>query len=353
MALPLLSSRARRVDQLVAIDLGTHSTKAVHLQRNGERLSIHGYAVQELDVKEPGLSVDKVAGRVNRIVQGFGNRCRQVALALGAGDSILRLADLPMVPVSDMRTMLKFNAKSYLQQDLTDYTYDCYILPPRPGAKTEMPKPGQKTRVLVGGAKDKLVADLAQAVRGLGMSVEAIVPGLLGPINAFELAQVEVFRKEAVALVDLGFRHSTVSVLTEGDLVLTRVVGIGGERVTSGIAEALGIDAAEAEGIKMGLAHEVRSVVEGVLSPLGRELRASIDYFEHQQDRTVGQVYVSGAAASSDHVLDLLKAELMVPCVSWNPTTPLTLALPAQQLAEVEQFASRLTVAIGTALAVL
>lgn len=353
MALPLLGSRARRVDQLVAIDLGTHSTKAVHLQRKGEQFSIHGYAVQEVDAKEPGLSADKVAGRVGRIVQGFGSRCRQVALALGAGDSILRLADLPMVPISDMRTMLKFNAKSYLQQDLTDYTYDCYILPPRAGAKAEMPKPGQKTRVLVGGAKEKLVLELAQAVRAMGMSVEAVVPGLVGPINAFELAQAEILRKEAVALVDLGFRHSTISLLTEGDLVLTRVVAIGGERVTSGIAEALGIDVAEAESIKMGLAHEVQSVVEGVLSPLGRELRASIDYFEHQQDRTVGQVYVSGAAASSDYVLDLLKAELMVPCVSWNPTMALTLALPAQQLAEVEQVASRLTVAIGTALAVL
>jgi Tfp pilus assembly PilM family ATPase len=90
-----------------------------------------------------------------------------------------------------------------------------------------------------------------------------------------------------------------------------------------------------------------------VLTPLWRELRASIDYFEHQQDRTIGQVYVSGAAAASDYMIEILKSELMVQCVPWSPVAPLTLSLPPEQLGELEGAAARLAVAVGAGLAVM
>ncbi len=57
-----------------------------------------------------------------------------------------------------------------------------------------------------------------------------------------------------------------------------------------------------------------------LLAPLGRELRASVDFFEHQQDKPVTQVFVSGGSARSDYIIQILQTELMVPCASWNPT---------------------------------
>ena len=90
-----------------------------------------------------------------------------------------------------------------------------------------------------------------------------------------------------------------------------------------------------------------------MLSPLVRELRASIDYFEHQQDCTVGEVYVSGGSSSSEYILQFVQAEMAVPCSTWNPTSFLTLNLTAQKLSEIEHSAPRLTTAIGAALAAI
>jgi hypothetical protein len=39
----------------------------------------------------------------------------------------------------------------------------------------------------------------------------------------------------------------------------------------------------------------------------------------------------------------------MVNCANWDPTSFLTMSLPSQQVGEVEQIASQLTVAIGAA----
>ena len=90
-----------------------------------------------------------------------------------------------------------------------------------------------------------------------------------------------------------------------------------------------------------------------LLTPLGRELRASIDFFEHQQDKPVTQVFVSGGAARSPFIIESLQSELMVPCRSWNPVSFLQPALPPQQLGELEQVAPQLAVATGGAMAAL
>jgi len=109
--------------------------------------------------------------------------------------------------------------------------------------------------------------------------------GIIGPVNAFEMSLPEVFANESVALVDIGFKHSSVCVVDRGELVLSRMVNIGGDKLTAGLAEAMNITYAEAEGIKVGMAPEVQAMLEAQVQPLGRELRASLDFFEHQQDR--------------------------------------------------------------------
>jgi Tfp pilus assembly PilM family ATPase len=205
--------------------------------------------------------------------------------------------------------------------------------------------------VLAAGAKQQLVDTYQMAVRNAGLIPECIVPGLIGPVNAFERAMPQVFQSETVALVDLGFKSSSICVLDGGEMVLSRVVNIGGDRLTTGLAEQMGVSYAEAEGIKVGLAPEARDALQTLVMPLGREFRASLDFFEHQQDRAVAQVFVSGGAARSELFLEMLHAEMIAECKPWNPASFLQMALPGQQAAEIEHVGPQLGVAIGAALA--
>ena len=226
--------------------------------------------------------------------------------------------------------------------------------PPKAGRRSQGSPPVRRSRrVLVAGARKQLVDDYVAGAKGAGLIVDCIVPGLIGPVNAFEKAMPEVFAKEAVALVDLGFKNSSICIVQQGELMLSRVVGIGGDRLTNGLAEALSISYAEAEGIKIGMPAEVQAQLESLLLPLGRELRASIDFFEHQQDRPVTQVFLTGGSARSEFIVQTLQQELMIECKLLNPTTFLQLELPPQQAAEIEQVAPQLTVALGAALAAL
>ena len=95
--------------------------------------------------------------------------------------------------------------------------------------------------------------DYQAAVKNAGLAAECIVPGIIGPVNAFEMALPQVFANESVALVDIGFKHSSICVLDRGELALIRVVNIGGDKLTAGLAEAMNITYADAEGVKLGI----------------------------------------------------------------------------------------------------
>jgi type IV pilus assembly protein PilM len=337
---------------MLAVDLGGRITKAVHVQRRGETISLDRYAILDAPIFEKTIPPDLLTEHLETISRTFENKCKLVTLTMGVNDTLLRHVEMPSMPIEDMRTVLKKNSRFYLQQEMIGYVFDCQPVSQRQVGSIQKDKPQvqQKEKVLIAGAKQQLVDDFVMGARHAGFIVDCIVPGVVGPVNAFENAMPEVFSKEVVALVDIGFKSSSISILQEGELVLSRAVSIGGDRLTSGLAESMNISYAEAESIKIGMAGEVEGFLESILTPLARELRASIDFFEHQQDRQVSQVFLSGGSSKSEFIVETMRREIMAECRTWNPATFLKLALAPEQAAEFEQVAPLLTVAIGAAL---
>jgi type IV pilus assembly protein PilM len=348
MAVPFFKIQSIKRSQIIAIDLGAKTTKAIHLQRRGQEFAILNYALQEAPGNGGKLDPEQLGAHLKSVVQSLNTRVKTVVLAAGVADSLLRHAELPMIPVPDMRLMLRFNSKNFLQQELSDHVFDCHLLPLGSGNSAPETK---KCRVLVGAARKQYLDQLQAAAKLAGLVADQVVPNLVSGPNAFEMAQPETFQKEVAALVDIGFKFTTISILLNGEIILNRVVGIGGDRLTSGLADNLGISYPEAEGLKVGLTDEIRNVLQSLLLPLGRELRASIDFFEHQQDKTVNQVFVSGGSARSQSIIEMLQLELMAPCRSWDPVSSFRLDLPPEKAGELDQVAPQLAVAAGAALA--
>jgi type IV pilus assembly protein PilM len=356
MALPLPflngANRKKRA-QMIAVDLGSRTTKAALFERRGEILALTRYALLDAPIFEKKISPELLGDHLKSVAEALGNSTKFIIVAVALEDAMVRQIELPQIPIDEMRQILRVNHKNYLQQDLPNHVFDCYIIPPR-ALGADKPAAGggaPKLKVLAAAAKQQLISDFMQATQLAGLMPECMVPGLIGPMNTFEQALPDVYAKETVALVDIGFKHTSVVVLDRGELALTRVVNIGGDKLTAGLAEAMSISYAEAEGIKVGMAPEVENALQMQVIPLGREIRASLDFFEHQQDRPVTQVYMSGATARSEMILQMLHSELLLECKTWNPTGFLQLALPGQQAVEVDHIGSQLTVVIGAALA--
>src|SRR5689334_12550718 len=227
MALSFLKNKMKGTDEVIAVDLGGRSTKAVHMQRKGSSYVLCGYTVLDAPLYEKTIPVDLLTEHPKTINQALGaTKSRQVTLAVGVNESVVRLTEMPQMPVGDMRQILRNNSKTYLQQDLSGYVYDCFIFPALANAnekgKVSAASMVPKNRVLAAGMKKQLVDDIQTAIKNAGLLPDQIVPGVIGPVNAFEAAKPEEFAKGVVALVDIGFRNSTISILQEGQLMLNR-----------------------------------------------------------------------------------------------------------------------------------
>jgi type IV pilus assembly protein PilM len=358
MAMPFIDNGIRkRRDQMLAVDLGGRTTKAVHVQRRGQGYVLSGYALLDAPISDKALSPELLSEHLKAVAQALPAKTRCVALTLGMNDSLVRHAEMPRLPADDMRLVLKHGSRLYLQQELTNYLFDCHVLSaveqPKPTDPAKAPGGPPKQKVLVAGARKQLIDDYVEGARRAGLVPDHVVPALVCPVNAFELAMPDLFANEVVALVDLGFKGSFISILQQGELMLSRAVAIGGDKLTAGLAETLNISYPEADGIKVGMPAEVQMQLESLVLPLGREFRASIDFFEHQQDRAVSQVFITGGSSRSEPIMRTLQQELMIECKILNPSTFLQMEMPPQQMKEIEQVAPQLTIALGAALAAL
>src|ERR1700758_3912117 len=114
MPLPFLNGQSKKKrDQIIAIDLGARSTKAVHLQRTGEAYTLLRYCVMDAPIFDKSLSVDLLADHLKAVCQALEAKTKYVSLAVNINESIVRTAELPPIPVDDMRLILKNNTKNY------------------------------------------------------------------------------------------------------------------------------------------------------------------------------------------------------------------------------------------------
>src|SRR5436190_6613278 len=126
MGLLSIQTGKKRRDQVLAVDLGNRTTKAVHLQRRGEGYALCGYALVDAPIFEKNLSAELLSEHLKSVNQALGNKARSVTLTVGVGDVLVRPVEMPLMPMADLRMVLKHNSKNYLQQDLSNHVFDCY-----------------------------------------------------------------------------------------------------------------------------------------------------------------------------------------------------------------------------------
>src|SRR5438552_14421503 len=126
MGLPFVTNgSSKKRDQMLAIDLGSRITKAVHLQRRGDGFAICGSAFLDAPIFEKNLSVEMLAEHLKAVAQLTEAKTKLVALTVGVNDALVRHVEMPPMPAEEMRSILKLNSRVYLQQDLPNYIFDC------------------------------------------------------------------------------------------------------------------------------------------------------------------------------------------------------------------------------------
>jgi Tfp pilus assembly PilM family ATPase len=343
MTMSFLNRSLGQGDQIVAIDLSTPVTKAVHVRRNenGLALLMENYCLQKAPFEEQGRSVKQLAEHLKSVHQALKTKTRDIVLIVGMEDSTLRHVESPLMERNEMRHALTLNARQFFREDMPDCVFDCFTPPLKKGDANAAARPG-KHPVLVSIVKQELPRELNSAAKLAGLNLIRIVPAQIGLANAALQGTAKANPKEALLLVHVGPNTTTVSFLSKGTLVLTRAIGIGGDHLSRGLAEAYDVSSSS-EQAKIAL---IQTNVQAVLEPLAFDIRGAIDYFENLDGCPITTGYITGDLVQSRLVVETLKA-LEIPCQRLDPTTFLGVTLGIES--DLETDLPQLDVVVGGA----
>lgn len=340
----LVRTLAKRRSPLVIIDLSERITRAMVLQWEEQTCLLRDYAFLEAPGLASTLSRAQLAEHLKKLGGLLAVKAREVVLVIGMQDAQVRTVELPNSPDTSFRVLLKRNTNKFFKQDPDDFVVDCVPLAlANPNARGV----SREAQVLGVGLGEKLFRLLLAAAKDAGLKVIRLAPTQVGLANAVRLSRPQAVDQEVTALVDVGPRTCAISALIKGQPAFSRVVELD-EALNAGLDEAFATPYPVAAEIRTNL---IRTRLQKLLFPLGRDISAAIDFFEAQANCRITSVLFAGGSERSDLIAETLQGQLDVPCQRIEPAPLVKIDVPNGKAERALRDLPRLAGAIGAAAA--
>jgi len=296
----------------VGIDIGSNSVKAVELFQEKESFRIKniGYAkFKKPNSGESAIEAIKESSAMAKIAQG-----RDVNIAVAGSSVIVRFIELPRMNEDELRNAIIFEAEKYIPFSVNEVIVDHQLLIPHLG--------DNKMLVLLIAAKKDIINERLELVNQAGLSANILDVASLANINAF-LTTAKRNKSEIAAIINIGAKATDISIICEEVLYFTRSIQVGGDDLTKSLMESPSLSYKDAEDLKINPKDKTAEVTEktkAVLRTIVDEIRLSFSYYENQSGRNIEKVYLSGGAAKSNNICQIMKENLDIEAVLWDPT---------------------------------
>ncbi|MBZ0169194.1 MAG: pilus assembly protein PilM [Kofleriaceae bacterium] len=343
----------RRQTELVGLDIGTSSIKAVHLQR-----SRGSYRVAELGIVplHPGTIVDgmimdaaAVSTAIRHLFDTHGITVKDVAFSVSGHSVIIKKIKTPRMQAAELREGIAWEAAQHIPYAIDDVNLDFQILRGKDSGLAEMD-------VLLVAVKKDILNDYLSAISAAGLNVAVVDVGVFAIENTFTMLK-KVQPGEVVALVNVGAAATNINILSDGISDFTRDSPLGGNRHTESVERSIGVSFEQAEALKRGKPveghsfREAEPVIEMVNSELAGEIRRSFDfYYSTSQHDTIHRMVLSGGCALLPGLADYLSSTLELPVEVANPFQYIHAEPKKYDAQFLASIAPQMAVAVGLAL---
>jgi type IV pilus assembly protein PilM len=305
----------------LGIDLGSSQIKAVVVRQHREKLELVECCVRPLPAELlKSFKQPEFAAEIQQLVESLKTSERHAFVTISCSSAMVCQTEFPPVPLAEIKSALKLNSSGYLRRDFSSYYLDVFEL--QKGNEAGKGKEAAKTKVLVGGANKEEVDGLRDALTTAKIRPEVIELAAVSVINAFQVSSPGI-KDDVVVLMDIGARMTSINFLLQGMPLITRIMHFGGSQLSDYISQILLLQPQEAEEEKRKMSEPIQKLVKTAISPLAREIRSSIDFFERQNDRHVRQIFACGGSACSAEMLAVLGESVGAQIECWNPVQSL------------------------------
>jgi type IV pilus assembly protein PilM len=303
----LLGGRKNR--QLVGLDIGSSSIKAVELRSTKAGYELVSFGIEPLaqDTVVDGAIMDapQVANAISKIFDAEKIKTKNVATSVSGHSVIVKRVPLPLMTEEEL--------------------YDKIL---------------NHTNVLAQAGKTPVVVDI----------------DAFGLQNCFEM-NYEPDAGQTVALLNIGASVMNINIVRGGVPLFTRDVSVGGNQFTDALQKELDLSYEDAERLKKGESlpsvtdEQKQQILRSVSDILTLEIQKTFDFFRATASgENIQRIVVAGGTARVPGLVDLLREEFAMPVEELNPFRRVLINPGRHSDDQIREMAPRLAIAVGLAL---
>src|SRR3989344_888293 len=319
MASPLMSSFnifgiGKDPKSYLGVDIGTLSIKIVELSNEDNRPKLQNYAILTNYglTESPKIFGGEAVSMLRRLLKESIAVSKEVNMSAPIFSSFLTIMELPPMSEQEIASAVQFEAKKYIPVPLESVLIDWSLI----GVNGD----GQISILLVAIPKD-LASEYANIAKeaelklvNLELETMSATRALIGndPIPA--------------ALLDMGYRDTTISVVDGSHLRISHSIETSGEDLTRTLSSGLNISWRRAEELKKEHGLEVidkNSQIGGVITPfldiIVSATKNIIDLYFSKTNKKIEKLIIYGGAAKMPGFSEYLSKGLNIDVLVGNP----------------------------------
>lgn len=312
----------------LGIDIGTSAIKIVELSRFGKRKKLENYGEIKAEIffKKPFRTFEKdtltfserdVARGILAILEEANIKLKKAIFSIPDFSTFFTTFDLPPMSKEELPQAIRFEARKHIPLPISEVTLDWQIIEGKPSQKTPL-------RILLVAVPNRIISQYQEIARLSNLEILALEPEVFGLIKSLieERTEISILEeKRIIALVDIGARTTTCSIIDQGILKISHSFDTSGDDLTRVVADSLSINLEEAENLKKkyGLLpspQEINKILSPLIDLILMEIEKISQSFYHQKGRRVEKIIIAGGAALLPGILkyfsDFLKIEVEI-----------------------------------------
>ncbi len=338
----------RKRTQVVGLDIGSSSVKAIAVKRVGSNYHLVGFGLVEIpsgvveggEIRNPG----KVQAAISAALNQGNIETKDAVIGVSGGSVIAKRVKVPKMSQSELEESIRWEAEQHIPFDTDDVNLDFQIV----GSG------GQEIEVMLVAVKKGRVESYVEVAEAAGLRVVVADADVFALENQYEVNYPEL-KGEVVALVNVGAEVTNTNIIQRGNCVYARDILFGGRQIVGALGRRLGIDPAQAEPLLRdpdaggSFGSEVENVTDSVTQELGTEIQRTLDYFgttgEHER---ISQILLGGGCALLPGLRERLTSQWGIEVGIMDPFRHVQ-AGGEHSMDEIKALGPRLAVAMGLA----
>jgi len=345
-------------DSHIGVDVGTASIKVVELEKDGGRFKLSNYGFFELKSSVDGAiqahqEISKFGDKdivwgIQETLKRANIKSKNVIASIPSYSTFATIISLPYLSKEDMAKAIPFEARKYVPLPLDTVNIDWSIVDIGE-AKTSGENNAPVVDVFLAAVSKNETKRYQSIMRSAGLNLRAL-----------ELENMSLIRaligndRSPVAIVNVGGRSTSISVIDKGFERASRNYEFGGFEITRSIARSLNVDLERAEDLKRSIGlndSETKVINEAMLSLIDMmifETRKTISTYESEKKTTVPKVILVGGLANMPKFADYFKEKLGIDVQIGDPFS--RIIVPDGLKSILPELGTKFAVAIGLAM---